>query len=170
MNKYLLLLFILTGCQKANLQDCPHSFAVENIKAVEYGECDKEELLKDFDDYIAYLDDLKAEGEFRGNIMQVSKPDLSQVERLFCSRGCTATHYTNGQCFVWNSPERINYQRIYRLAQKEPAHCKDYNGLSKKITKNGVQLDYNWRNTEVYKNYNNNSWQKAGEDVLWTKK
>ena len=134
---------------------------MENLKAVEYEECDKEELLKDFDDYIAYLADLKTAGEYRTEQL-VSKPDLSQVKRIFCSRGCTATHYTNGQCFLWNSPERINYQRIYRLAQKEPAYCKGYNELAKRL-KEDRKINYDWKATEKSQNYKNESWQSAGE-------
>ena len=143
-----------------------YSFTAEVIKSVEYQECEIKALIQDYKDYIAYIADLQAQGEFRAEMIISSVPaELQTAKRVFCSRGCSATHYSNGQCFLWNSPQRINFQRLYRSSLKEQedkSFCKDY-----EIIKNTVAQEYDWKKTEKAKNYKNTEWKQAGEGVLW---
>lgn len=171
--KKLLFLIILTSCQKPSMQECPYSFATEMIKGVEYKECDKDELIQDFENYITWLKNLQEKGEWRGEMMITQTPEsLINSKRIFCSRGCSATHYLNDQCFLWNSPERINYQRLYRESLSEhedKPHCEKLK-ISRKVKDSYVKIDYDWKNTDKHKNYRNKGYNKAGEGVLWETK
>ena len=142
------------------LAECTHNFAVNVLRSVEYIECDKGDLLQDFEDYQNWLEELAEEGELWREAIIYSVPeDLKRTERVFCSRGCSATHFLEGQCFIWESAQRKRMQDIEKRAEEEESR-KPYCGIvyadlteKTKELNAGENLNYDWKATDKYKNW-----------------
>ena len=161
---FLFLLISLSSCKKLSSMDCQYTFAREMFTAVEYKECEKEELISDFHAYKEWLNYLISIHELRTGPASVTIPEnLKTTKRIFCSRGCSATHVIEGQCFYWEGVQRMNMQRIDRLSRKEPKGCNDK--YKAKNLKSDFHIDYDWKNTWKYKNRHNLEKKGKGQDL-----
>lgn len=140
------------------------TFAREMFKSVEYQECDKEQLISDFIDYIEWIKYLDKIGELHREPIIVAVPtEIEKTKRIFCSRGCSATHYIEEQCFLWEGPQRKNMQLIDRLSRKEPKDCNDK--YKSKNLKSDFHTDYDWKHTWKYKNRHNLEKEDKGQGL-----
>ena len=154
------------------MDSCFWSYSVANIKSVQYEECKIRDILRDYEGYKEHLEDLINSGEAYSSVMIPSYPrELERSSRVFCSRGCSATHYFEGQCFIWESDQRRRFQELYRKAlreQEEKLGCYAYQErLTKAIIRKGIFRDYDWKNQNKTKNYDKRSWKESGEGELW---
>ena len=106
---------------------------------------------------------------YRERIASSVPENLKHAKRVFCSDFCSATHYIEGQCLLWESSRRKLIQDIDWHAKKEsaknPACERRWDHL--KVT--GLTIDYNWRNTWRYKNRNKEEFKRLGNRV-WNEK
>lgn len=170
----LLLIFFISACDplkgKNTLAECNWNFGADMLRGVEYKECDKDALIKDFEDYIAYLDELQKAGElWREEVINGIPHDVKIAKRVFCSHGCSATHWINGQCFRWQDPKRPSFQRIERKAKeeaREKPYCeKAYKAMAER-NKKEERLDYDWKNTKKYRDWiGKKEFPKDGETI-----
>ena len=141
------------------------------LRGVKYIECNKEELIQDFHDYINYLDELKKTEElWREQLISSVPIEVKNTERVFCSRGCSATHWINGQCFTWESAERKSFQRIERRAEEEARkkpYCEQaYKELAER-NKKDERLDYDWKHTKKYKDWKTDRKFPEDGESIW---
>ena len=109
----------------------------------------------------------KQESYIENRIVAAVPQNLINTKRVFCAKGCSATHYIEGQCFIWESAQRKSIQDLDRRAKEEakktPA-CKD---RWKNLRKSDFHIDYDWKNTYKYKNKDTEDYKNLGEDI-WT--
>ena len=164
--RFLFIVLFLSGCGKKPPTDnrCMMNFSKRMFELVKYQKCNKEDLIQDFKDYIHYTQKLAKEGELhREQIAAFVPSKLEQANKVLCAKGCSATHWINGQCFIWNSNQRRKMQEISRRAKKEPEHCQ---GKYDKMKGADFYIDYDWKNTEKYKLWKSGQIQKDKDKLF----
>ena len=123
------------------------TFANEMVKAVEYQLCDRDLMIQDFKDYIVYVRGLQESGEHYDQIVINGVPsEIYETRAIYCSRGCSATHYLHGQCLLYEEGNRKGYDIIEKLSMREQMvkpHCKG--AYRAKDLQRPPFRDYDWK-------------------------
>ena len=90
---------------------CKWNFVIANYKTAGMQECNREALIRDFEDYIVYLKDLKEIGEitYESEVYSIPKR-LYNTKGVFCFEHCSAIPYIRGFCHHWEDDHRKTRQ------------------------------------------------------------
>ncbi len=161
----LFLFIVLSGCggnffsslpSQPGEPPCLRNFVLKNYETEEMQECNKEDLIKDFEDYIVYIKHLIEIGErtYEPEVFAVPKK-LYTTKAVYCFESCSVIPYVRKLCHHWEDDHRKTRKRDFKKAQKEiednpicASRWKDFKAHTP------IRIQYDWKQTEKYKKLN----------------